>query len=204
MNKFSVTTYKDLVKYDQVIKRKPYTAYYSYKEKGATCLWYKTSKKEVNAKPVKAVYRYQPDPLIPEEYRAVNKDYKSVKYHRGKLAPSSLFSGDKEAVTNLYYLTNVVPYTDHLQKHLIKELIIHEKNKTKELGYLYVVCLNRYDKETIGNGVGVPHYMYRVLINKSKGFLEIYRFKQNSKARNLKKYEITFEELMKDFGVNVK
>jgi len=53
--------------------------------------------------------KFQPDPNLPEDKRAVDNDYLSSKFDRGHQAPSADFSGDPDWMVESFYLSNIVP-----------------------------------------------------------------------------------------------
>ena len=53
--------------------------------------------------------KFQPDPNLPDDKRAVDADYRGSKFDRGHQAPSADFSGDPDWMVESFFLSNIVP-----------------------------------------------------------------------------------------------
>lgn len=202
MNWYSVTTYRKLVNYNQKIKRKIYRLCYNYDLKSTPYLWYKLYKSKINKTNIRKRFDFIEDPLLPDKYRVKNSDYSHSEYDKGHLAPDASFDYSEKSLKETYFLTNIIPQKPKLNREFVATIEKYERLVAIKLGYLYVVCLNKYDnKTTIGDNVHVPIIMYKILINKKHKFLRIFKYAQTDKGYKIKNNLITLEELKKDFGI---
>ncbi len=199
MNIYSVSYYKRFVKYNQVIKRFPYICYYNYQYKSCTMLWYRLNKSKINRKNIKKRYRFKEDPEIDKRYRATLEDYKYSGYDRGHLASDSSFDYNKKVLKNTYYLSNVIPQKPIVNRYIVEKIERYERYVTTKLGYLYVVCLNKFGNVTIGDNLYVPKTMYKILISNKYKFIRIFRYTQKDNNKPIKHFVITMEEFLEDW-----
>jgi len=202
MNFYSVSSYRKLIKSNQRIRRKIYKLEYNYEFKSTPYLWYRLSKNKINKGNIKERMEFREDPLIPLEYRSKNIYYLETGYDKGHLAPDASFDYNLKTLKETYFLSNVIPQKPKLNRQLVKTIEKYERLVTKKLGYLYVVCLNKYeDNKTIKGNVRIPSTMYKILINKKNKFLRIFRYKQSDEGYKIKEHLITVDEFKKDFDI---
>lgn len=202
MNFYSVSSYRKLIKSNQRIRRKIYKLEYNYEFKSTPYLWYRLSKNKINKGNIKERMEFREDPLIPLEYRSKNIHYLETGYDKGHLAPDASFDYNLKTLKETYFLSNVIPQKPKLNRQLVKTIEKYERLVTKKLGYLYVVCLNKYeDNKTIKGNVRIPSTMYKILINKKNKFLRIFRYKQSDEGYKIKEHLITVDEFKKDFDI---
>lgn len=65
---------------------------------------------------VKRTDNFRPDPLIPAQYSATLKDYRGSGYDRGHMAPAEDFRASEQAMSDSFYLTNIVPQNAPLNR----------------------------------------------------------------------------------------
>lgn len=113
--------------------------------------------------------QFKDDPDVPDSSEAVLNDYRASGYARGHMAPAGDFPHSAEAMTESFYLTNMVPQIQRCNnagiwsriERMTREWAIH-------YGEVYVVTGPVYSTvpvRTIGRGVGVPDAVFKVIYN---------------------------------------
>lgn len=96
--------------------------------------------------------KFQPEPFVPKDKRAVDKDYANSKFDRGHQAPSDDFKAEREWMVESFFLSNIVPQVGvGFNRGIWKELEDHVRDVVRDRGELYVVTGPVYRGET-GNG----------------------------------------------------
>lgn len=131
----------------------------------------------------------------PEEnpYTAIKSDYAYNGYDIGHMIPAEHFAWNctLEKLTFFYY--NAVPQTAHLNRGIWKQ---YETITTKIKGPIRTIIFNKFGTKTIGNGVHVPVYQYRIIQNKyTKEILYCLKFIECSDIAE----SVTIYQIKKDF-----
>lgn len=142
---------------DTVIRKHVYTSYYSYAVKSPLYVVYYLYKGGGSCSRQKLSFV--------KEYRsATNKDYLKSGYDRGHLVNAEDFAFDceKERCTFSYY--NCIPQHRTLNRGSWKswETTIRKESQ-KDMLKIYTGAI--YGKQTIGSGVGVPDYCWKIVYN---------------------------------------
>ena len=196
MNKYSVVTYYKMLPFDHYLKSIINIGYIN-SVKGPSFVWYRLSKKRVNKNNIKIRHTFKPDYRIDKAFRVTYKDYKKSGMDKGHLASDASFDYNKDSLDSVYVYSNAVPQKHRLNAYVWGALEKYSRYVTMKLGYTYIVNIALYtDNTTIGNNVGVPTVMFKVILNNKNKFLKIFRVEQTDTVRSLKRYNITFEELM--------
>jgi endonuclease G, mitochondrial len=146
------------VKVDTVISNDIYKSYYSKILKEPLYISYKLYKGGGSCSRV--AFHFKNDLNI---QTASNRDYRSSGYDEGHLANAEDFAFDcvKEEETFRFY--NCVPQTPNLNRGIWKhwETLIRKESQSDSL---LIVCGSIFDnKTTIGNGVYVPVYCWKIV-----------------------------------------
>jgi len=197
MDKYSVKHYYSLVDFDLYLKS-IINIGYNNKHKGPSFVWYKLSKGNVNKVNIKKRLRFKPDYRIKSKYRAKKKDYKKSGYDKGHLARDASFDYNLKALKDVYRYSNAVPQKHFLNAYIWGGLERYGRFLALRMGYVYIVNIIIYGDKTIGKDVGVPKFMYKVMINKKNKFLKIFKVRELDINKGLKRYEISYSELIKD------
>jgi endonuclease G len=142
---------------DTVIQKPAYTSYYSYSVKSPLYVVYYLYKGGGDCSRKQLSFT--------KEYRsASNKDYAKSGYDRGHLANAEDFAFDctMEKCTFSYY--NCIPQHQKLNRGSWKswETTIRKESQRDRLK-IYTGAI--YGKQTIGSGVGVPDYCWKIVYN---------------------------------------
>lgn len=142
---------------DTVIQKPAYTSYYSYSVKSPLYVVYYLYKGGGDCSRKQLSFT--------KEYRsASNKDYAKSGFDRGHLANAEDFAFDctMEKCTFSYY--NCIPQHQKLNRGSWKswEATIRKESQRDRLK-IYTGAI--YGKQTIGSGVGVPDYCWKIVYN---------------------------------------
>ena len=101
--------------------------------------------------------KFQPDPALPENGRAVDDDYKkSGGFDRGHQAPSADFSEDVDWMKESFFLSNIVPQVGAgFNRDIWATLEGHVRDIAKARGELYVITGPVYPAETGGKTITI-------------------------------------------------
>lgn len=110
------------------------------------------------------------DKSVPQYGRSTLKDYTGSGYDRGHVAPANDMRPGTAAMSQSFYLSNMVPQVPSINRGVWKKLELQVIKWVKNDRELYVITgpLTK-SSEVIGNGVVIPTHMYKVIIDRSKG-----------------------------------
>ena len=139
-------------------------------------------------------YSFKDDPKC---VLAQDSDYKYTGYDKGHLANAEDFAFDcaKEKATFCY--SNCVPQTTKLNRVIWKSW----EYKVRDLSHeepLQIICGGIYTNSTIGSGVHVPKYCYKIVKSRKTGkYMHVLLF-TNTQKPTVK--QITLDELKAKLG----
>lgn len=111
---------------------------------------------------------FQPDPDIKAGARAELSDYKGSGYDRGHMAPAGDMRWDQQAMSESFFLSNMVPQTGKgMNQGIWKDLEGKVRFWVLSRGEVYIYTGPIYAKEppdTIGtNKVAIPTHLYKII-----------------------------------------
>lgn len=142
---------------DTVVQKPAYTSYYSYLVKSPLYVVYYLYKGGGDCSRKKLSFT--------KEFRsASNKDYAKSGYDRGHLANAEDFAFDCEMEKCTFSYYNCIPQHQRLNRGSWKtwETTIRKESQRDRLK-IYTGGI--YGKQTIGSGVGVPKYCWKIVYN---------------------------------------
>lgn len=156
--------------------------------------------------PAKRKNNFGPDPLVDDALEAQLEDYKGHPYDRGHLSPAANNRTDKEQMSESFYLTNMIPQDPGNNRGIWRILEIGVRNTAAKGNDIYVISGTIYDAgyKTIGNGVGVPTRIWKVIYNATTGNTIAFLFpNEKLSTKDLPNYAVSVDEVEKASGVNV-
>lgn len=103
---------------------------------------------------------------------ATTKDYVGSRYDKGHNVPNGDMSFDQEAELESFLMTNMSPQAPSFNRGIWKLLETSVRGWTVGLNQpftIYAGNVYKLSNITIGDGVVVPHAMYKIVINNSTG-----------------------------------
>lgn len=194
-----------ITKNNQYLVKKYYAIHYRYDTKTAEYVVEHVTKEAITGT-AKRKDDFRPDPELPEKHRSLLEDYAGNPYDRGHLVPGANNTQSEEAMSESFFLSNMVPQVPNHNRGIWKQLETLVRNWVLEGKDLYVISGTIYTKDhkTIGNNkVGVPDYLWKIAVdkktNKSIAFLL-----PNTPipVADLPKYIVTIAEIEIKTGIN--
>jgi endonuclease G len=110
---------------------------------------------------------FKPDPSIDSNLNARLEDYADSGYDRGHLSPAADNSADAEQMSQSFYLSNMAPQNSSQNRGSWRILEDRIRSIAREGKVLYVTVGTVYEPgyNVIGNGVGVPQYLWKVVVD---------------------------------------
>ncbi len=100
--------------------------------------------------------KFQPDPFLPADKRAVDADYTNSGFDRGHQAPSADFNADVAWMKESFLLSNIVPQVGAgFNRDIWATLEGHVRDITTERGELYVITGPVYPAESGGKKITI-------------------------------------------------
>ncbi|MFZ4456247.1 MAG: DNA/RNA non-specific endonuclease [Bacteroidales bacterium] len=154
---------------EEVVTHLGYTLSYNEKHEQANWVAYQLTAEETE-KAFDRSNKFKPDPDVATE-SANNADYKGSGYDRGHLAPAADMSWSREAMQESFYYSNMSPQVPAFNRGIWKELEEQVRDWARSNRAIYVVTgpVLEDGLPTIGpNGVSVPRYYYKVILDYTK------------------------------------
>lgn len=147
---------------------------------------------------------FREDIEIPFQYRSTLQDYVRSGYDRGHMAPAGDFVYDSTVMSESFLLSNMMPQNQNNNRGIWKVLEDHIRDlSARENVYVITGTIFNPGYKVIGNGVGVPDQIYKIVIlpdrKKMFGFL-FPNVEINS--INLSKYVVSISLIEQKTGIN--
>ena len=125
--------------------------------------------------PAKRRDDFRADHTVHSECRATLRDYAGHPYDRGHMAAAANNTQTAEIMSESFFLSNMVPQNPNNNRGIWRQLEIWTRDWAKG-GDFYVISGAIYDSgyQTIGNGVGVPTRLYKIVHDRSTGQTQAY------------------------------
>lgn len=148
---------------------------------------------------------FREDSEVPSEHRVTLKDYTGSGYDRGHMAPAADFTYDTKVMSESFLLTNMMPQNSGNNRGIWKFLEELTRSWTVKYKEVYVITGTIYDESsvTIGNGVGVPSFVYKIIIDPVHQKSISFKF-PNIKLdpKEIENYIVTIADLEAITGIN--
>ena len=143
-----------------------YAVHFRFDTKTAEYVTYKIDPEDISSK-AKRKDNFKDDPSIPPEYDVTLADYAGKPYDRGHLSAAADNSASEEQMSQSFYLSNMVPQNPNQNRGAWRILEDRIRNMAKSGRTLYVTVGTVYQPgyEVIGNGLGVPQYIWKVVVD---------------------------------------
>jgi endonuclease G len=151
---------------------------------------------------------FRPDPEVPAEHRATLQDYAGAGYDRGHLSPAAANTQNDKIMSESFFLTNMVPQNASKNRGIWRILELRIRDWVLQGKDIWVVTGTVYERGhlTIGNGVGVPTHMWKVIYDAKEQKTIAFYFPnvkdQRISQSELPNYAISVAELEKRTGIN--
>jgi len=146
--------------------------------------------------PAKRRNNFRPDPEVTVACQAQLSDYATAGnvYDRGHMAPAGNNTQNDLIMSESFFLSNMVPQVANNNRGIWKQLETWERDWALKGGDFYIISGGIYNPghKTIGNGVGVPDSLYKIIIEKQSGQVMAYMMPNTAlPVADLPKYQTT-------------
>ena len=155
--------------------------------------------------PAKRQDDFRADPSVHDQCRASLGDYAGNPYDRGHMAAAGNNTQTREIMSESFFLSNMVPQVPNNNRGIWRILEMQIRDQVAQTGQsLYVISGGIYDPghRTIGNGVGVPTRLFKVIINKQTGNVTAFLMPNDAlPVADLPKYRTTLQAVEQATGM---
>ena len=151
---------------------------------------------------------FRADADLAQGKRAELSDYRGSGYDRGHMAPAADMAWDQQAMSESFFLSNMVPQVGvGMNRGIWAELEKLVRGWVLERGELYVYSGPIYlagDTETIGsNKVAVPGYLYKIVLDpRQKEAIALIMPNRKLRTEDLPNYLVSVREVEKETGLH--
>jgi len=109
--------------------------------------------------------KFRPDPDLPRDWWITPTDYKRSGYDKGHVCPSGDRTATREANDATFYMSNMLPQTGELNRHVWADLEDWVRNQVRKGNEIYQIAGGSGEAETIAKGkVSVPEVCWKVIL----------------------------------------
>jgi endonuclease G len=149
---------------------------------------------------------FKEDNEILPAFRARLKSYKGSGYHRGHMMPNAMADYSIKTQRESFLLSNIVPQLPNHNRTIWKKLEESVRDLSKKVDVLNVITGVIYNKNhrTIGNGVAVPSYFYKVILAPKtvETFAFLIPHKEFKDGSSFRKFQVTVDEVEEKTGID--
>ena len=150
---------------------------------------------------------FREDPAVPAQFRSTLADYAKAGYDRGHIAPAADMTYSAQAMSESFFLTNMMPQDPGNNRGIWKYTEEYVRFWADNYGEVYVISGPLYTAnatKTIGNGVRVPDYVWKIVIDPKRSRAITFLFpNQKLDAKQLDSYISTISEIEYLTGINI-
>ncbi|QWV95374.1 DNA/RNA non-specific endonuclease [Geomonas oryzisoli] len=181
----------------------------SHDSQKKTPLWVveRMTRERLQAK-LKRANNFRPDAELPKGQRAELSDYRGSGYDRGHMAPAADMAWDEQAMSESFYLSNMVPQAgEGMNRGIWAELEGKVRKWVEKRGELFIYSGPIYPKgavKTIGrNQVAVPAALYKVILDPARHeALALIMPNQALESDDMPKYLVPVREVERQTGLD--
>ena len=161
----------------QYLCKQEYAIHYRYDTKTAEYVVEHVTKEAITGT-AKRKDDFRPDPALPKEAQSQLADYATAGniYDRGHMAPAGNNTQNDQIMSESFFLSNMIPQVANNNRGIWKQLETWERDWASKGGDFYIISGGIYgpNHKVIGNGVGVPDYLYKVIVERNSGQVQAY------------------------------
>jgi len=157
--------------------------------------------------PAKRKDNFRPDPLVTPQCSASLADYATVgKTHdRGHMAPAGNNTQNDAIMSESFFLSNMVAQVANNNRGIWKQLETFERQWASAPGTdFYIISGGIYDQghPVIGNGLGIPTRLYKIIIEKNSQQVQAYLMPNAAlPVADLPKYQVPMAAIEQATGM---
>ena len=188
---------------NQYLCRIGYAVNYNYNTKVA----YYAVEHIVQANLVKNAPRkddFREDPEVPAQHRQTLADYTGMGYDRGHVAPAADMTFNAQAMSESFYLTNMMPQVPGNNRGIWKYLEENVRYWAQVKGEVYVITGALFEGNVkMMNKVAIPSHVYKIVIDPKTGKQIAYLFtNEKLDPKLIDNYAVSVASIEQRTGIN--
>ena len=189
---------------DQIVEHLAYTLDYVEKYEQASWVAYELTAEET-VKQFERSNKFFKDPDV-KTGSASDIDYKGSGYDRGHLAPAGDMSYSEETMLESFYYSNMSPQDPSFNRGIWKKLEEKIRNWAVLYQSVYIVTgpVLSEGNITATNGLAVPKYYYKVILDNHSAHLQGIGFimRNEGASGNLQEYAVSIDSVERFTGID--
>ena len=147
---------------------------------------------------------FREDPEVPVQYRQTLADYTGMGYDRGHVAPAADMTFDAKAMSESFYLTNMMPQVPGNNRGIWKYLEENVRYWAQVKGEVYVITGALFEGDVkMMNKVAIPSHVYKIVIDPKTGKQIAYLFtNEKLDPKLIDNYAVSVASIEQRTGIN--
>lgn len=140
---------------------------------------------------------FRADPDVLPQCQSTLADYATAGhiYDRGHMSPAGNNTQNDQIMSESFFLSNTVPQVANNNRGIWRQLETQERQWARQPGTDYYIISGGIfgsNHKVIGNNVGVPDYLYKIIIEKNSGTIHAYMIPNTAiPVIDLEKYQVS-------------
>jgi len=147
---------------------------------------------------------FREDPEVPAPHRQTLADYTGMGYDRGHVAPAADMTFDAKAMSESFYLTNMMPQVPGNNRGIWKYLEENVRYWAQVKGEVYVITGALFEgQQKMMNKVAIPSHVYKIIIDPKTGSQIAFLFpNEKLDPKLIDNYSVSVESIEQRTGIN--
>jgi len=189
-----------------------YAIAYDYQAKIPTWVAYKVTRRSIDTNATERKNSFYVDRRIPKEHRSNSKDYSKSGYDRGHMAPSGSIDYSIQANKETFFYSNIAPQVKEFNRAMHQyegawgELENIVRRWSRRYDELYIIAGTHYgeNSKTIGSGVVVPDYFWKVVYDAERSHAIAFLMPQDKNTmRKMNSYLVSIDDIERLTGIDM-
>lgn len=187
----------------QYLCRTGYAVAYSNSHKNPLYVAEHVSKDRIGDEPRTEDFRI--DPEVKPEYQATLQDYTGSGYDRGHMSPAANNGANKQAMSESFLLSNMVPQNPGNNRGIWKQLEVYVRDWVVKGSDLYVIQGAIFDEghKNIGKNLAVPTRLFKVIVDPTNKRMIAFIFpNEKLEVKDLPKYAVSIQKVEQETRID--
>jgi endonuclease G len=147
---------------------------------------------------------FREDPQVPPQYRQTLADYTGMGFDRGHMAPAANMTFNAQAMSESFFLTNMMPQVPGNNRGIWKYLEETTRYWVQTKGEVYVITGTIFAPQPkMMNKVAIPAQVYKIVIDPKTGKQIAYLFpNEKLDPKLIDQYAVTVANIEQRTGIN--
>lgn len=147
---------------------------------------------------------FREDPEVPAQHRQTLADYTGMGFDRGHVAPAADMTFDAKAMSESFFLTNMMPQVPGNNRGIWKYLEENVRYWAQVKGEVYVITGALFEGQPkMMNKVAIPSHVYKIIIDPKTGKQIAYLFtNEKLDPKLIDNYAVSVATIEQKTGIN--